>query len=105
MSGAGGRPWSGLDSSSTTAASTPPSSIWWMSRRHWTRSMAARLKVLMSADAVGGVWSYSLELARALAPHGVEVVLATMGPLPSDSQREDVARLRNVRLVTSECRL
>lgn len=37
------------------------------------------MKVLMTADAVGGVWTYSLELADALAPHGVEVVLATMG--------------------------
>jgi glycogen synthase len=63
------------------------------------------MKLLMTSDAVGGVWSYSLELARALAPHGVEIVLATMGPLPSDAQREELARHRNVRLVTSELRL
>lgn len=37
------------------------------------------MKVLMTADTVGGVWAYSLELADSLAPHGVEVVLATMG--------------------------
>lgn len=37
------------------------------------------MKVLMTADTVGGVWTYSLELADSLAPHGVEVVLATMG--------------------------
>ncbi len=67
--------------------------------------MAARTKLLMTADAVGGVWGYSLELARALAPHGVEIVLATMGPLPSRAQREDAARHRNVRLVSSELRL
>ena len=46
------------------------------------------MKLLMTADAVGGVWSYSLELARALAPHGVEIVLATMGPPPTGAQRE-----------------
>jgi glycogen synthase len=67
--------------------------------------MAASMKLLMTADAVGGVWSYSLELARALAPRGVEIVLATMGPPPTDAQREEAARHRNVRLVTSEFRL
>jgi glycogen(starch) synthase len=56
----------------------------------------------MTADAVGGVWSYALELARALAPHDTETVLATMGPLPSDAQRAEVSRLSNVQLETSE---
>jgi hypothetical protein len=36
-------------------------------------------RILMSADTVGGVWTYALELARALLPYGVEVALATMG--------------------------
>ena len=40
----------------------------------------------MTADTVGGVWTYALELADAVAPHGVEVVLATMGRRPSDDQ-------------------
>jgi glycosyltransferase involved in cell wall biosynthesis len=43
--------------------------------------------VLMTADTVGGVWTYALELADALAPHGVDVVLATMGRAMSDAQR------------------
>jgi glycogen synthase len=67
--------------------------------------MAGSMKLLMTTDAVGGVWSYSLELARALAPHGIEIVLATMGPPPSDAQREEAGRHRNVRLVTSQFRL
>ena len=33
-------------------------------------------RILLSTDAVGGVWRYSLELARGLALHGAEVVLA-----------------------------
>ena len=37
------------------------------------------MKLLMTTDTVGGVWTYSLELARVLAPHRVEVLLATMG--------------------------
>jgi glycosyltransferase involved in cell wall biosynthesis len=63
------------------------------------------MKILMTADAVGGVWSYALELARALAPSGVEIVLATMGPLPNAAQREEAARCRNVRVESSEFRL
>ena len=43
----------------------------------------------MTADTVGGVWTYALELADAVAPHGVEVVLATMGrPLTRDQWRD-----------------
>ena len=41
----------------------------------------------MTADCVGGVWTYALDLADALAPHGVEVQLATMGRLPDAEQR------------------
>jgi glycosyltransferase involved in cell wall biosynthesis len=63
------------------------------------------MKILMTADAVGGVWSYSLELARALASHDVEVVIATMGPLPTAAQRADAATLENVVLYCSEFKL
>jgi glycosyltransferase involved in cell wall biosynthesis len=49
------------------------------------------LRLLLVTDAVGGIWVYSLELARALRPLGVETVLAVMGPSPGPSQREDAA--------------
>lgn len=39
------------------------------------------MKLLMTADAVGGVWQYATELATALVPHGVETVLAVVGPI------------------------
>jgi glycogen synthase len=45
------------------------------------------MRILMTADTVGGVWTYALEVAEALAPHGVEVHVATMGPLPDEDQR------------------
>ncbi len=63
------------------------------------------MRVLMTADTVGGVWTYCLELARALGPHGVEVTLATMGPLPADDQRADAEQVPGLRLFSSECRL
>lgn len=40
------------------------------------------MRVLMSADNVGGVWTYATELRAALATAGVDVVLATLGPSP-----------------------
>jgi glycosyltransferase involved in cell wall biosynthesis len=46
--------------------------------------------VLLTADAVGGVWTYTVELVRALAEQGVEVVLATCGPPPSTEQRRQL---------------
>jgi glycosyltransferase involved in cell wall biosynthesis len=44
----------------------------------------------MTVDAVGGVWTYAIELAEALACHGVDVVVAAMGPRPSRAQRREL---------------
>ncbi|MBJ6726081.1 glycosyltransferase family 4 protein [Geomonas sp. Red875] len=55
-------------------------------------------RVLMTADAVGGVWSYALELARGLAGYGVEVILAVMGTPPTADQLREVRGIRNIAL-------
>jgi glycosyltransferase involved in cell wall biosynthesis len=55
----------------------------------------------MTTDAVGGVWTYSIELARGLARHGVRVTLATMGPEPSERQREEAHSIPDLELHTS----
>ena len=52
------------------------------------------MKILMTADSVGGVWQYALGLMRALPQH--RFVLATMGAPLSPAQTGEVARLRNV---------
>ncbi len=44
------------------------------------------LHVLMTADAVGGVWQYALDLSEGLRPHGVKTTIAVLGPLPSADQ-------------------
>jgi glycogen(starch) synthase len=62
-------------------------------------------RILMTADAVGGVWTYALELARALKPSGIEFALATMGPKPDASQQCEAARLGNVSLLQNDYRL
>lgn len=52
----------------------------------------------MTTDTVGGVWTYATELTAALAPHGIEVVLAAMGPQLTTEQRSQAARLPNAKL-------
>ncbi len=54
------------------------------------------MKLLLTADAVGGVWQYATDLARALQGHGVEVLITLLGPPPSASQREAARDLRLV---------
>jgi glycosyltransferase involved in cell wall biosynthesis len=60
--------------------------------------------VLMTADTIGGVWTYALELAEGLARHGVGVALATMGEPLSAAQRSASA-LENVEVYESRYRL
>ena len=44
--------------------------------------------ILMTADTVGGVWTYASSLASSLAASGAHVCLVTMGPRPRADQRE-----------------
>jgi glycosyltransferase involved in cell wall biosynthesis len=51
------------------------------------------MKVLMTTDTIGGVWTYAVELAAALQAQGARVVLCTLGGGLSDSQRAVVNAL------------
>jgi glycosyltransferase involved in cell wall biosynthesis len=44
-------------------------------------------RVFMTTDAVGGVWSYTLDLARGFAESGIGAMLAVLGPRPDASQQ------------------
>lgn len=59
----------------------------------------------MTADTVGGVWTYALELTRALQPYDVEVSLAIMGPSPSAAQRDAAHSIANLNLFKSDYKL
>ncbi|MDB4977452.1 MAG: hypothetical protein JWN48_5793 [Myxococcaceae bacterium] len=59
----------------------------------------------MTADAVGGVFSYALELGRMLSEQGTELLLVTMGPLPSPAQRRAARAIAGLTLVESPYRL
>lgn len=57
-------------------------------------------RVLITTDAVGGIWRYTADLAAALARRGVEVLIASLGPRPSAEQKQRL--LRTPKLVLRE---
>lgn len=50
-------------------------------------------RVLMSVDAVGGVWRYAMDLATGLSREGCTVVFAGFGPPPSDAQAKEASAI------------
>lgn len=44
------------------------------------------MKLVMTVDAVGGIWRYAVDLGAELATRGHQVVFAGLGPPPSDGQ-------------------
>jgi glycogen(starch) synthase len=62
-------------------------------------------RVLMTGDTVGGVWTFTMELAEALGADGVEVVLAALGGPPSAEQRAEARRIANIDLLASDFKL
>src|SRR3954470_11972643 len=55
-------------------------------------------RVLMTTDTVGGVWTYAIDLVRALGQRGVEVALASMGAPTSDEQRRQAQQIPTLEL-------
>jgi glycosyltransferase involved in cell wall biosynthesis len=62
-------------------------------------------RILMTADTIGGVWTYALELIRALEPCGIEFALATMGAPLSRAQRSEARTIRNLTIYPSRFKL
>jgi glycogen(starch) synthase len=62
-------------------------------------------RVLMTGDTVGGVWTFTLDLAEALGEKGVDVILAAMGGPLTDAQREEAAAIPNLRLMDAPYKL
>jgi glycosyltransferase involved in cell wall biosynthesis len=57
------------------------------------------LKIVMTADAVGGVWQYATDLSAALAAEGHQIVLALLGPKPSPDQRRRADSIEGLRVI------
>ena len=62
-------------------------------------------RILMTGDTVGGVWTFTLELAEALGGRGIDVVLAAMGGEAAEAQRAEAARIPNLTLHSSSYKL
>lgn len=62
-------------------------------------------RVLMTADAVGGVIHYALDLARALAAYDIEIVLAVLGPRASEESRLEAASIPSLSWLEAPYRL
>ncbi|MDQ0457845.1 glycosyltransferase family 4 protein [Rhizobium paknamense] len=50
-------------------------------------------RILMTVDAVGGVWRYAMDLAGELAQSGIEIVFAGFGPSPKTHQIAEAAEI------------
>lgn len=65
----------------------------------------SRLRILMTADAVGGVWVYASALAGALCHSGHDVLLVTMGPPPRAEQFQPLRAIDGLHLKVSDLQL
>jgi glycogen synthase len=63
------------------------------------------VRILLVLDTVGGVWTYGLELTRALARYDVEVILAALGEPLSAEQRAEALDSPAVRVYALDCAL
>lgn len=65
------------------------------------REPARPRRILMTADTVGGVWTYAMELCRPLTELGIQVGLATMGAPLNRGQRAEARRIPNLQVYES----
>ncbi len=63
------------------------------------------MNLLMTADTVGGVWTYAVDLCRGLADRGVTITLMTMGAPMSADQHAAVAGVAGLEVVETSYRL
>jgi glycosyltransferase involved in cell wall biosynthesis len=76
-----------------------------MTARRGDADIGTARRILMTADAVGGVWQYSLELASGFCANGGEVRVAVMGPAPTEEQAHAALAISGLSLVHGDFRL
>lgn len=59
------------------------------------------MKILMTTDTIGGVWTFTIDLIKALRCYNVKVLLASLGSSPSTHQEEEVREIPYVEFVSS----
>ena len=58
--------------------------------------------MLLSTDAVGGVWRYTVELSRALSAEGWRIAVVVLGPPPSGAQVCELSPFASVEVTDSK---
>lgn len=59
------------------------------------------LRIMLTTDAMGGVWTYSLDLAREMSRNGITTVLAVLGPPPNAAAREAALAIPGLELMVT----
>ena len=67
-------------------------------------SHCSDIRILMTTDTVGGVWTYSCGLAASLAASGAEVILATLGP-PARADQCEMLHGSRIHLIETDLAL
>jgi glycosyltransferase involved in cell wall biosynthesis len=67
--------------------------------------MTPAMKILMTTDTIGGVWTFTVDLVKALKPFHLEILLASLGYPPSTSQKEQLNKIPYVELRSRSCKL
>jgi glycosyltransferase involved in cell wall biosynthesis len=67
-----------------------------------TAAPAAQPRILLTTDAVGGVWTHALDLTRGLTERGLAVTLAVLGPRPTPGQAAAAEAIPGARLRLSD---
>jgi glycogen synthase len=62
-------------------------------------------RVLMTGDTVGGVWTFTMQLAESLCALGIEVLLVAFGSKASEAQTAEAAAISGLCLLDSAFRL
>lgn len=57
------------------------------------KSIGPPQRIMMTVDAVGGVWRYAMDLAEAMRGAGVETVFVGLGPVASAGQKSEANRI------------
>ncbi|HEU4495952.1 MAG TPA: glycosyltransferase family 4 protein, partial [Flavobacterium sp.] len=65
----------------------------------------SHMKILMTADSVGGVWTYAVDLCRALGKLDIEVHLAVFGGYLNQGQKEQAESCQNIKCYESSFKL
>lgn len=63
------------------------------------------MRLFMTTDAVGGVWTYSIDLAHGLAAQGVQTTLAVLGPKPTEAQIAQASSVLGLDLIETGAEL